>query len=583
MSYPELQSNGTIPILKNLIQTSPDQIEPLRKQTSLGNFFESVNQHATNLYLTTTNNELSRLKAPLEQGVDQEKIEKVLINQDFQGTDPDTEEYQQLLQIASLKEKIGRTIIREIVAGENQLGLSEVERIILLASCDLSDQFDQLYFEFHDHIVKGPTAQTLQQMDVDQNKELISQAPSPQSPYWYHTYEMDDNDQLQPVAYGEIFSQPVGEINTILASLVQQLNESSDTQAQPLATYYEGFRQALTSTNIAEHEQLWKAVDVAWMKISARMQPIHMMEVYADTALGRRVNPEYALCFIDDRYQQVNDLTDLTKQKMIRWLQQEFTDNNSLTSSVPAMQNSQVGVFATTVSGHRLDFRPAGQNIPNREDVRSEHGVKIFMDMKTMSMRWQAQIELLTKIFGSDFVQQEFSNPMITAYAAGVRVAGHEVAHNAFIKPGTSIQLGPENYNQIEEHKADLIAVITAFKSLNQEEQVLFLKSLLGANLRALSMRNDQTFHPYYNSTLFILNMMNQLEILAVDAGQSYSLDLSHEKLSLMAIKAESHLKEKLVPLYSNPNQGEAKSYQDSAFIETLFITGLLNKLDITT
>ena len=494
-------------------------------------------------------------------------IEKAVRNQDFGKVDPASPEYDNLLATTSFEKQIEREMIRDIVRSENKLGLSQAEKIVLLGHCDLGNQFDVLYRKWRKEVVGNELLIELKQNSKAKD-EVLSRCGLEGKPDGFLYSILKGNvDDITITSYAEEFPEEVNAIGATITQMTEELREVDHPESIYLADYYDAFRNAITSQNPMEHEGLWKLVDQKWMKVSGRMQPIHPMESYVDPN-GLLVEPNLALTFRDDRAEAaaINELTEVTKRNMIGYLSEEYSDKKSLQTSVGPMQASIAGVFVSQLAGRRLDFRPAGQNIPNRSDVRIKEGVKIFLDSETMHQRWKIQRDLLIGMFGEDFVKTQFDNESnLIPFAAGIHIAGHEVAHNAFIQEDTRDLIGAGQYAQIGEHKADTIILTAAPEWLDLNEQRTFLKAIFAGEVRNLASKNDESHKPYYNSAVFIINQM-------VDAGivfrneQGWHYDDSEAKLSKFFMNAINIMMTELVPVYDERDPKKAAAYIEKNF-----------------
>lgn len=544
------------------------RIELLRDETSIGGFIDRSSRLAEEAYFSLSSPELVSFRAEIESGLDPEAVQKVVKIQDFGNLNPATSEYDRLIAVASLKTQLQRQIIREVVSGENSFDLSRAETVVVLGSCDIGDQFDLFYREWRKKVIGDPFLEKLSEMEKAEAKKLLQEqgVMSESDNYLYSVLDETDGKIISS-SYAEAFPEPIIEVGNTINQMVADLKEIGDDEALDLASYYESFGNALISTERSQHERLWKEVDVAWMKVSGRIQPIHPMESYVDPN-GLLVEPEYALAIRDyrDRAATTNALTDMTKNNLIQWLEINYGEKDVLQTSLPPLRSSIVGVFTTLVSGRRLDFRPAGQIIPNRPEVRINNGVKIFLDLLTMDQRWQVSRTLLVKAFGEEAVANMFNiEPYHIEVGGGVHVAGHEVAHNAFIQIDTRRNLGEDQYKQIEEHKSDAIIIAAAPSWLSLVEQQTFLKALFAGRVRSLSQKEDKSKQPYYNSSVFIINNMIEAGIISYD-GNAWHYNDKVENVDVFFELVRQIVHDDLIPVYETCDPALAKIYIEKHF-----------------
>lgn len=548
-------------------EITSNEIDPLRRETSISNFFDQASTLARNTYFVPSTSELSKYIVDIEEGLDPEAVAKVVQIQDFGNIDTKTPEYDQLLAVASLNTQLQRQIIREVVLGKNNLELSPAERVVVLGSCDIGDQFDLLYREWRKKVVDNPFLEKLFRMEKTETKKLLQELGimSESDIYLYSVLEEKD-EMITSHSYAEAFPEPIAAIENTIRGMVNELREIGDGEALDLASYYEAFGNALISTDRSQHEKLWKEVDIAWMSVSGRMQPIHPME--SGEKNGLLVQPDYALAIRDDRERatSVNVLTDMTKHNLIQWLEINYGEKDVLRTSLSSLHSSNAAAFTALVSGGRLDFRTAGQVVPNRPEIRINNGVKIFLDLITFDQRWKVQRDLLVKVFGEETTASIFENePNIIQSAAGVHVAGHEVAHIAFVQIDTKKKLGEDQYKQIEEHKSDALIISAVPSWLTPDEQRTFLKAIFAGDVRSLYLKKDDKRKAYYNSAVFLINNMIEAGIISYD-GNVWNYDDRVENINAFFEQIRRIVHDDLVPVYETRDPALAKEYIEKHF-----------------
>ena len=562
-------------------------IAPLRREKSLGRFFDSVNELAIKRYLQNKSPEFLRYRQEIEMGLSKRQIKKVLFDQDMKGAKPGTAKYDRLIAVSSLREQIKREIIRKVLEkGENRLGLTEAERIVLLANCDIADQTDVFYRKWSLNDSRNPLTKKLRLMAPEERTKFLKRKKVIKSGDEYVYSDLkEEGDKVIKIPYAVAYEEEVNGIARIIKKMCSDLDKvkkgKGAKNAKHLATYYRSYAKALTSTNTEAHEKLWKQVDENWLAIRGRMQPIHMMESYVDPA-GLRVDPDISLMFLDDRYQNLTNKANRTKNKMIDWLVGQLKDYKSALKSEKSMRSALVGMFnPAVIGGRRHAFRPAGQNIPNREGVRL-HGVKIFLDVETMRQRWHEEKELLEKIFGKKETARLFKEKKMIDTGMGVIVAGHEVAHNLFIVKGTRKTIGTSAYQNLEEHKSTHAITSAAGEILPRkhgfEEQKQLLLYLFASSLRSIALKGDESRKPYYYDALVCLNLMSFCQVVKNDDGH-ITFDFSKRGVGQFFKLAEDLLTHNLAQTYDKKSPKLAKKYIGDFFTEGGLVQDLLKRI----
>lgn len=551
------------------------QIEHLKSLKSPGIVFEFAREIATDICLN------SPMLIP--EGIEKEKVKRALVNADYEGTPSSSDDYWKLLGVGMTKEYIARGLINEVVNGENKLNLSETEKIVILGSNEIANSFDRLYREWRQQVVTSPFAQKLKDMGSDKALDYLkSQNAIPGSfkEYLYLVFS-EEEGQVITQSYSEAFPEAVSQAADSIQNIINKLDQTQDPDWQyknNLETYFFFLKQALLSNDPEQHENLYETVEKAWSNLNGRIIPIHMMETYDNPWI---VEPEFALMFRDDRYKDVEQLIKRSKQGIMTYLSQNFGNLTSVKSCIPMIQAADEGVYAFAVkSGKRIEFMNAGQNLVNREKIRKEYGARIFVIMESMWQRWNTEKEYLKKLFGSQKVKElETVENQIVAMQAGLFVGGHEDAHNAFIDEGTREGLGADNFNNIEEHKADHTVVAASPEFINDaNEAQLFLWGYLASITRDLSLRQKDSSLPYYYSGLIALNIMDEVKLLTKNDGEFWNFDLSEEKITAF-IEKSRNIEAELANVYENKNSQKASEYIQKYYRETPFVRSLLQDL----
>jgi hypothetical protein len=248
-----------------------DPLEKLRTVDNMGDFFDKTNDLAVELYFQNP-------QIVSEEGVEVEKIERAVRHHDFKGTDPGSgEPYNRLLQAVSFKEQIARSIIKNVIStGENRLGLTDAEKPVLLANCEMGTAFDNLYMQFNEAIHHSPVEKKIRGMIQSDGKEKVIQGLinadmiGQSRNYMYALFQEKNSDIFPvPVSYAEMFPDSIGEIISVLDKLNDKLSVFRDAQSHSLHYYFLYLKKALSEKNISRHEEAWIRVEKAWMEIKA--------------------------------------------------------------------------------------------------------------------------------------------------------------------------------------------------------------------------------------------------------------------------------------------------------------------------
>lgn len=563
-------------------------LEELRKETSIGVFLEKANTLAIKLYFSGGSDIFNRQRDANHGEIPIATIERAIQRRDFGTVSPDKPLFNNLVQAVAYKEQIGRGIIRHILSErEDKLDLTDCERIVLLGSLDMAEEFDELYLELNNYLLTSPTEKKLRDMGNNQATKLLKEKGliTPGRDYMYSVFD-EDKGEIVSKSYFNVFINPIHRLGSILIDIAEKLEGLDDVEAKAYRDYFRAFKYALFSVNPEEQERLWRELDEVWMKITGRVQPIHPMETYSDT-LRLRVEPSYVLAIFDDRYPEMQAKIQQTGEGVHRFLMSRYGASNSMKFSDEAVRNSKAGLYSTILSGARLAFMFAGENVPNREKVRLG-GAKIFLIPESFRNRWVKQRELLVKIHTEENFQKFFPDEeKVVESSATVRIDGHEVGHNGFIMDGTRQKLGAEVEGYIEENKADLIIIsaVPFLEHLDSRDRHNFIRSLYSASIATLEARNDHRRQAYYHSTLLILNAMVETDILTgvLQGKDNIGFHPEDDQAIAKFIDKVTAALDKMHQVYETLDPQKAKAFAKEYYIETEEIKTLERIISVDT
>jgi prefoldin subunit 5 len=459
-----------------------------QRSRSIGAFFETVHQDAAATVLA------NREQWPaMVRTADTTLIEGVVRKKDFGQTEGTSPLYGELVSLSRQRERVARKKIKQTIEGENDLGLSETEKTVLSAHCDLGEHFDELYVQWREKTQHEPDDTNAK---VDERDSL----------YMYAVGE-SGTDGTKLVPYATAFPEPIAAIDERVSELITALEtlDTTDADREALITYYRSMQKAITSKDMEQHEALFREVDINWMKIKGRMQPIHMSETQVESK--KRVIPDLALSFLDDREEALNE----KMQAMNEPLAHAIREVGSYPES--AETQSQVGVYTGIGSGMRLDFDPAGQILPERYDLRLQEGIKMFMNLKKTRDFRENYRALMQEKFGGTTIDDD---ALVTART--LFNSGHERAHSAFAR----------STDAMEEIKADITTLMAVPElHLDEQERDAMITSLLGTSLFYLHAAKGAGLPEYYSSGSTVLRAMIDAGVIKRGASDQLSIDLS--------------------------------------------------------
>jgi hypothetical protein len=371
----------------------------------------------------------------------------------------------------------------------------------------------------------------------------------------YTVYTHSLTELTDRVAWATAFPE---EIQDVIINLLVLRKQAGDEWT---GYYLDALMLAYAETDVALLEQRWTDVDEAWIKIPAdnRFVPVHGMENY-EHPYG--VSPEFRLTMRVTDDVQAREIAAFRAGSQQRLTQYDLSDDVQRAARAK-LASLDIGVFMAIVEGGVcLDFRLAGQVVPNRQTILARGG-KVFISDPAAS---DSYIKLLTDTVNKHCTPEaaEVIIALLSTFEQMRHTLGHECFHPVGCTPGTAALLGSA-YNLLEEGKATVGGLITADdldSSLAARQ-----KSAAASIARILrfmhkSRLEDASVAPYVRENLVVLDAMLVSKVLWQDNDGWIHVDLSEGPLDDLF----THLREFIV--------GVIGSYQvgDTAMLEGMRI-----------
>lgn len=327
------------------------------------------------------------------------------------------------------------------------------------------------------------------------------------------------------VAYAEAFPQEIGAILVELDNWITVLTDV-DTDHQQVKKQYLAYlgqmRACLAETGISRLEGMWRQLDVLWMDIRHPVQVVHDIEYGYGDPLRCKVQPEFSLRILDDSYAKENKKISQIQSVMEGYFGQR--QGRLAREGMDALRRSMAGIFYLPfLTGASLNFRFAGQSIPNRSDVRAQYGVKIFFDAVSAETRAAAARELALQVL-EDPSRAQAIHPLDSTVFL---VAPHEIGHAIYSLDNLKEVIRPATKTLLEEPRAELTALhavrlMRQGGHLAQESVERLLSCFLLSDLRRFAAWDSSTTRPYTVSAMscWARAAATGLVSLAADAKQ---------------------------------------------------------------
>jgi len=448
-----------------------------------------------------------------------------------------------------------------------------VSNIVYLKTDDISDHEVQMFRDYMElaratddlwakwfEVLVVPY-QSLNEIDRGRYNELVREMLSS---FDYTVFDLSfEKGIIDRRTWAEAFPK---EIKNIL-KVLDRLKERVSFKDLSLKEYFEALSNAYSCTDITQLEELWTKVDQTWVSIprTERMIPVHGMESGYEHSFG--VSPEFRLeirtqegqKMIDEKYVSIVEHTasfELPEEIVLRAKQK--------------MERTDVSLFVPAIrSGVCVNFRYAGQAVPNRQQVVEEEGGRIFLDMASASSMVKNYTEKMAKYCHPETAKTLI--PLVTDSSVISILAGHEYSHAIGCTAECYAELGSDGMKLCEEAKATLLGILAdEYCDPSSEHRLEIVASIIGRVFRFLADVENETVAPYVRenlvsaTTLFETGVISlSLEGVVVDIEKAKSSawfdalrEFNHGVLNVYQTKDKDALNE-LVARYCNKERPE--------------------------
>jgi hypothetical protein len=403
--------------------------------------------------------------------------------------------------------------------------LTPSERLILESGFYLAEAIDMLMLKWYAKVV-------IPYQELDEMEKIAYQKTVGQElgEFDYTVFDIQpdelygfkiDNRQT----WGQAFPEEIGKIQKQLRQLDHDLWTMSGLQAKPYFPYIQALDKAYSCLEIDQLEQLWRNVDLAWIKISKdyRVLMVHGMENGYEHPYC--VSPEGRWVVRDKQAQAMVDDVAISTVDYFRFFEtfeglEEGAGNNILALLKERLEKLDVSSFLPVIeSGICLDFRYAGQVVPNRQDILATGG-KIFLDPTSAADGAVIAIQNLDKHCAPDTAEK--LKPFITPLSLMRSTAGHEYGHPIACSPETDLALGTDK-NRLEESKATIGGlVVDALTCQSEENRLKIMATTIVRIIRMLdkTRMTNPSLAPYIRESLVLANILLAYRVIRItEAG----------------------------------------------------------------
>ncbi|MDP3645747.1 MAG: hypothetical protein Q8R25_01535 [bacterium] len=378
------------------------------------------------------------------------------------------------------------------------------EDIQLFVDCeDLASMTDHVWATWFNTIVVP--FQSLDAVGKERYEQLVK---GTLAPYDYTIFDYDsEKGCVNRRTWARAFPDEISEILNVLDSLVT-------TPIQGLSEYFTALRNAYACVDIAKLEELWAEVDKAWIRIpsTARFVPVHGMESGYEHPFG--VSPEFRL---EVRTPEARELIMERRGATLAHAAAFGLSNKMISDAVQKLERIDISVFVSALrAGVCLNFRYAGQAVPNRQDVVAEGG-RIFLDKSASPRAAKRYAEKLTKHCVSSTA--EVLVPLVTETSQLAGTATHEYAHPVGRTAESDKALGSEGMKLCEEGKATLLGILAEeHRDPTPERRLEIVANSVGRVIRFMDKTEleNSTFAPYVRENLIAATTLFDTGVMAL-------------------------------------------------------------------
>ncbi len=247
---------------------------------------------------------------------------------------------------------------------------------------------------------------------------------------------------------------------------------------QFLRKYFKALHGAYACTVVDALESVWANVDRAWIQIPTtnRIIPVHGMESGYEHPFC--VSPEFRL---EVRTAELSHVIANRRSSVVSHALELGLSANIVDLARRKLEKIDISVFTCAVrSGVNLNFRIAGQAVPNRQDILAEGG-KIFVNSSTSknavgSYHGYLKNHCTPKTY-------EALRDFITLNALEEHTVDHEFSHPVGCTPESDKAIGGDVKKLLEEGKATMLGLLADEYETSTSENRLKLVALTVARL----------------------------------------------------------------------------------------------------
>lgn len=438
-------------------------------------------------------------------GKDEDSVKKVLravLCGDWEGIKEYSDVFYKVYDSVSARQLFVRALIRKVLEDVDH-GFSDFDTVLIKHSSEISDGYDVYYKKWLQSVRNSDAAQKILEMQKDDESGLLKVIEGKGLDNQYTIIVLEDGEFVH-VPYSVFFENEIRPILDAFDKMTSEMDKLDDLSAdqKTLIQNLKQYRKCLAVSDFDQLDAEWKKLDEMWMDDKYPIQVVHDIEYAYGDPLKVKVIPDFSLRFADPEYADVNRKIEDIHDLLIKYYEDRGTE--VVQKGIGSFKSSKAAAYYIPFqSAMSLQFRFAGQSIPNRTEVRRKKGVKIYFDPVTMRLREKQMKKALEKVFG----EKEILDKVDVIPFIIFHLSAHEFGHAIYPLGLMEGILDGVTRSLLEEARADMTAytaINLARKSGKYSESELktALFNSMAFDLRRYVLWDSETLEPYRYSAM---------------------------------------------------------------------------------
>lgn len=406
--------------------------------------------------------------------------------------------------------------------------LTPFYRALLRGIHEVGIAMNRFYEAWQFGLIEGINASLAKEFGQDEEKILAllqsAQEVSEEGEVSDRSYSIPRQDEkgiYRAIPYALAFPKEIELVGEKLERLIKELENEGDGihgAKKAYIAYFLAIKEAFLEKNPAKLLERWRAVDRAWMGITAPIQPAHPLEYYEDR-FRKAVAPEWDLRIARPQEADSLPIKEQMAQSLNEWLNRldSAKAHESLRRfCLDSIERTQLYIgIPALYYGAELGGLFSAQVVPNDESVSKAFGKKIFAfpDRVLQSARHKPFMKLSSEIFPDSFLRRSreilFKEEDLWHKIYEISTIGHEFGHIFFMDEETEIQMNAKGqFKNIEEFKATTGGLVSFFLHEEEAFKEALMIDLIKRSVGLVAWMEQDEVMPYYCEGLIHLSLL---------------------------------------------------------------------------